>query len=203
TRTGGNHVSPRIAPFSFAAFLRLASRLPPGEARLRRQTPAHHVRERQRLPCRLAVRLRGGVAERSNAAVSKTVSGGFVRRGFKSLPLRSTQRCASRGRTDELIPRRASQCLYRRKTGAAVVDAARSVGDTLQVVPCHRRRSCLNVGAKVPPQRPLVAESGLFLADFCMALFALIVPPVLARLETMCEQRSTLSLRRRARLTPR
>jgi hypothetical protein len=31
---------------------------------------------------------RGGVAERSNAAVSKTVSGGFVRRGFKSLPLR-------------------------------------------------------------------------------------------------------------------
>ena len=30
----------------------------------------------------------GGVAERSNAAVSKTVSGGFVRRGFKSLPLR-------------------------------------------------------------------------------------------------------------------
>src|SRR6185437_7650906 len=32
----------------------------------------------------------GGVAERSNAAVSKTVSGGFVRRGFKSLPLRLT-----------------------------------------------------------------------------------------------------------------
>ena len=29
------------------------------------------------------------MAERSNAAVSKTVSGGFVRRGFKSLPLRS------------------------------------------------------------------------------------------------------------------
>jgi hypothetical protein len=28
------------------------------------------------------------VAERSNAAVSKTVSGGYVRRGFKSLPLR-------------------------------------------------------------------------------------------------------------------
>ena len=28
------------------------------------------------------------MAERSNAAVSKTVSGGFVRRGFKSLPLR-------------------------------------------------------------------------------------------------------------------
>jgi hypothetical protein len=33
----------------------------------------------------------GGVAERSNAAVSKTVSGGFVRRGFKSLPLRLTK----------------------------------------------------------------------------------------------------------------
>jgi hypothetical protein len=31
----------------------------------------------------------GGVAERSNAAVSKTVSGGNLRRGFKSLPLRS------------------------------------------------------------------------------------------------------------------
>src|SRR3979490_2895702 len=30
----------------------------------------------------------GGVAERSNAAVSKTVSGLWVRRGFKSLPLR-------------------------------------------------------------------------------------------------------------------
>src|SRR5205809_7378704 len=37
--------------------------------------------------CRL-----GGVAERSNAAVSKTVSGLWVRRGFKSLPLRSLQR---------------------------------------------------------------------------------------------------------------
>jgi hypothetical protein len=36
----------------------------------------------------------GGVAERSNAAVSKTVSGGFVRRGFKSLPLRSTPKNA-------------------------------------------------------------------------------------------------------------
>ena len=35
-----------------------------------------------------SVRSLGGVAERSNAAVSKTVSGGFVRRGFKSLPLR-------------------------------------------------------------------------------------------------------------------
>ena len=33
----------------------------------------------------------GGVAERSNAAVSKTVTGGFVGRGFKSLPLRSTK----------------------------------------------------------------------------------------------------------------
>jgi hypothetical protein len=31
------------------------------------------------------------VAERSNAAVSKTVTGGSVRRGFKSLPLRSTR----------------------------------------------------------------------------------------------------------------
>jgi hypothetical protein len=30
----------------------------------------------------------GGVAERSNAAVSKTVRGGYVPRGFKSLPLR-------------------------------------------------------------------------------------------------------------------
>ena len=30
----------------------------------------------------------GGVAERSNAAVSKTVTGGSVRRGFESLPLR-------------------------------------------------------------------------------------------------------------------
>jgi hypothetical protein len=34
------------------------------------------------------VRPFGGVAERSNAAVSKTVSGLWVRRGFKSLPLR-------------------------------------------------------------------------------------------------------------------
>ena len=34
----------------------------------------------------------GGVAERSNAAVSKTVRGGFVPRGFKSLPLRSRSR---------------------------------------------------------------------------------------------------------------
>jgi quercetin dioxygenase-like cupin family protein len=33
-------------------------------------------------------RLPGGVAEWLNAAVSKTVSGGFVRRGFESLPLR-------------------------------------------------------------------------------------------------------------------
>src|SRR5215471_5128743 len=33
----------------------------------------------------------GGVAERSNAAVSKTVSGLWVRRGFKSLPLRFSE----------------------------------------------------------------------------------------------------------------
>jgi hypothetical protein len=39
----------------------------------------------------------GGVAERSNAAVSKTVSGGFVRRGFKSLPLRLTHGSPPRG----------------------------------------------------------------------------------------------------------
>src|SRR5439155_6922288 len=38
---------------------------------------------------RYPVRPLGGVAERSNAAVSKTVSGSWVRRGFKSLPLRS------------------------------------------------------------------------------------------------------------------
>jgi hypothetical protein len=31
----------------------------------------------------------GGVGERSNSAVSKIVRGGFVPRGFKSLPLRS------------------------------------------------------------------------------------------------------------------
>jgi hypothetical protein len=37
------------------------------------------------------------VAERSNAAVSKTVSGGFVRRGFKSLPLRLTEKPAGNG----------------------------------------------------------------------------------------------------------
>jgi hypothetical protein len=30
----------------------------------------------------------GGVAERTNAAVSKTVTGLWVRRGFESLPLR-------------------------------------------------------------------------------------------------------------------
>jgi hypothetical protein len=35
------------------------------------------------------------VAERLNAAVSKTVSGGFVRRGFESLPLRSQAGCAA------------------------------------------------------------------------------------------------------------
>ena len=35
------------------------------------------------------------MAERSNAAVSKTVSGGFVRRGFKSLPLRFRGRIPS------------------------------------------------------------------------------------------------------------
>src|SRR5689334_10744136 len=46
----------------------------------------------------LALRLRGGVAERSNAAVSKTVSGGFVRRGFKSLPLRLPSRSDSGSR---------------------------------------------------------------------------------------------------------
>jgi hypothetical protein len=40
---------------------------------------------------RYPVRPFGGVAERSNAAVSKTVSGLWVRRGFKSLPLRLTR----------------------------------------------------------------------------------------------------------------
>jgi hypothetical protein len=43
------------------------------------------------------------VAERSNAAVSKTVSGLWVRRGFKSLPLRSI--ASSEGAA---CPRRAS-----------------------------------------------------------------------------------------------
>src|SRR5437899_11709997 len=46
------------------------------------------VRMRLRFP--RAAGSSGGVAERSNAAVSKTVRGGFVPRGFKSLPLRST-----------------------------------------------------------------------------------------------------------------
>jgi membrane-associated phospholipid phosphatase len=43
------------------------------------------------------------VAERSNAAVSKTVSGLWVRRGFKSLPLRSTRRERERGAEFPLI----------------------------------------------------------------------------------------------------
>src|SRR5258708_9827659 len=46
--------------------------------------------DRARSPVRCTGR--GGVAERSNAAVSKTVSGFWVRRGFKSLPLRSITR---------------------------------------------------------------------------------------------------------------
>ena len=41
----------------------------------------------------------GGVAERSNAAVSKTVTGGSVGRGFKSLPLRSSLDHALRARS--------------------------------------------------------------------------------------------------------
>src|SRR5213596_2933538 len=41
------------------------------------------TRQKGEVPCPA-----GGVAERSNAAVSKTVSGLWVRRGFKSLPLR-------------------------------------------------------------------------------------------------------------------
>jgi hypothetical protein len=53
---------------------------------------AHRGVKKQRIPCRLVAGARGGVAERSNAAVSKTVSGGFVRRGFKSLPLRLLSR---------------------------------------------------------------------------------------------------------------
>jgi len=42
-----------------------------------------------------------------NAAVSKTVSGGFVRRGFKSLPLRLTKRKPAYGkelRASSLMP---------------------------------------------------------------------------------------------------
>ena len=52
---------------------------------------------------------RGGVAERSNAAVSKTVSGFRLRRGFKSLPLRSspTRASGARGRHPvERVPAR-------------------------------------------------------------------------------------------------
>jgi hypothetical protein len=45
-------------------------------------------RSRPSVPCQPF----GGVAERSNAAVSKTVSGLWVRRGFKSLPLRLIRR---------------------------------------------------------------------------------------------------------------
>ena len=87
-RFTGKTMFPPYSPFFFVAFSRLIVRLPPGQARLRRQPESHLVLKKQRIPCCLAAGLRGGVAERSNAAVSKTVSGGFVRRGFKSLPLR-------------------------------------------------------------------------------------------------------------------
>ena len=47
----GKPCFPRIAPLFFAALSRLSFRLPPGEARLRRQPAAHHDREGLRLPC--------------------------------------------------------------------------------------------------------------------------------------------------------
>jgi hypothetical protein len=87
---------PPCFPFFFQALLRIAvasRRAKPGSGC---GALAHHGWTGERLGSHAAVRLRGGVAERSNAAVSKTVSGGFVRRGFKSLPLRFSSRIPRR-----------------------------------------------------------------------------------------------------------
>jgi hypothetical protein len=93
---GGNHVSP-VCPLLFRSAFATRAWPPAG----RSPAPAdgafaHRGRKCERLRSDAAVRLRGGVAERSNAAVSKTVSGGFVRRGFKSLPLRFSSRIPRR-----------------------------------------------------------------------------------------------------------
>jgi plastocyanin len=66
------------------------------------------------------------VAERSNAAVSKTVSGFWVRRGFKSLPLRFF-----------------SRSLHRSAVGCEGEPAAVADSDLLQLKGSHMRRLLL------------------------------------------------------------
>jgi hypothetical protein len=100
---GGNHVSPMPPSSSFA----LATRPSPPAGPSPAPAFAHRDVKKQRILCRWPQGSRGGVAERSNAAVSKTVSGGFVRRGFKSLPLRLTKRKPAYGkelRASPLMP---------------------------------------------------------------------------------------------------
>ena len=67
----------------------------------------------------------GGVAERSNAAVSKTVSGRKVRRGFKSLPLRFFAQPRAAPRPE----RRRYECIGVRKSPPIDVGAGERVAN--------------------------------------------------------------------------
>ena len=73
--------------------------------------------------------LAGEVAEWLKAAVSKTVNGGFVVRGFESLPLRCSRRFACKRLTaPKRAPRKGGQGSVRRSADVAAQVAARHSG---------------------------------------------------------------------------
>jgi hypothetical protein len=105
-RHGGTHGSPvgpillrreRRMPHSRCGGRAVPPPRPGAQSTQEVGSPTRGRRSRPSVPCQPF----GGVAERSNAAVSKTVSGLWVRRGFKSLPLRYTN-CPSRRRSSAL-----------------------------------------------------------------------------------------------------
>ena len=112
----------------------------------------------------------GGVAERSNAAVSKTVSGLWVRRGFKSLPLRylSCSRaqscvCAVRSMSHGRVHNRSRNCTRpastsgRRRSSAETRHSYGGTGARCCAVGGLRRRRRPRVGrgpsARLPGNR--------------------------------------------------
>jgi hypothetical protein len=104
---------------------------PPNALAGRRLQPLGHFsgRGQDSRATRLTFPYAGGVAERSNAAVSKTVRGGFVPRGFKSLPLRlSPRRSHDSRRLSEgaSVPRLSHRRACRSGPGTDVPDRGRS-----------------------------------------------------------------------------
>jgi hypothetical protein len=82
----------------------------------------------------------GGVAEWLKAAVSKTVNGGFVVRGFESLPLRSCRRKACKSFL-VMLARVTGRKPHRASCGVTPLSRGLSRGTSLQVRPRRGRRT--------------------------------------------------------------